>query len=418
MPRVAWTIAIVVAASACGASPSGPSLVAPIDGGTHDPDAGDGGVDPGPPDAPIDTPPDPTDLAVICGGTAPVTLDDWEDCYQKRTCEWQVGCVTLDEFRDVPDCIASDDAVEGGQLAAARRDRKRAIEQGRASINVNAFTQCLIRTSATHCNTALFDPACLTRFTGTLADDAGCLADIDCGSPDAVCSTSCPDACCVGTCQRKFREGEACQLFDSCEPGLRCTGIKCVSGDVGTPCAQGSVNQCDFGTFCDSQTLRCTPTLAPGAACTSLLQCGGDTMCVGLSITVSNPGHCVRISKPGDQCDDFCYGNLYCDKAARTCRDLPQLGQSCSVLIPCTGANTICDNGLCVLRSDVGVSCAGQTCLPGLFCTSELGDPAPACAARGPVGATCAAPAHCESFLCSGNTSQLGTCLPWSDTCP
>jgi len=426
---------LAVVASACSTNrPSGPSLVGPTDGGIDDSGADDSGADDAggrggpidasidaPPDAPADAPidasPEITDLAVICGGTAPVTFDDWEDCYQKRKCEWEVGCVPLDHFRDVQDCVASADAVGGGQLAAERRDRKRAVDDGRTSINVEAFTQCLIRTSATRCNTALFDPACLTRFSGTIADNEDCLADVDCASPDAVCSSSCHDACCVGTCQRKFREGEDCQLFESCEPGLRCTGIKCVSGDIGTSCAKGSVNQCDFGTFCDSKTLRCTPTLAPGAACTSLLQCGGDTMCVGLSITVSDPGHCVRISKAGDPCDDFCDGNLYCDKTSGICRDLPELGQSCSLFTPCAGANTICDKGLCVLRSDVGVSCAGQTCLPGLFCTSELGDPAPSCAARRAVGEPCAAPTHCESYLCSGSANQLGVCLAWSDTC-
>jgi hypothetical protein len=421
MRRVAWVIAIVMSAMACSARrPAGPSLTGPMDGGALD-DAGvpgDTGPGTGPADGAVDAATDPTDLAMICGGTAPITLDDWENCYQKRKCEWEVGCVTLDTFRDVPDCVASADAVSGGKLAAARRARKRAIEQGRASINVDAFTRCLIRTDATHCNTALYDPACLTRFTGTIADGKSCYTSIDCASPDAACNTDCADACCLGSCERKLREGESCLLFDSCEPGLRCTGTRCVSGDAGTPCARGSVNQCDFGTFCDRQTLRCTPTLAPDATCTSLLQCGGDHTCVGLSITSSDPGRCLRISRPGDRCDDFCFGNLYCDGASRTCRELPTLGQSCSVLIPCTGANTICNSGLCALRDDINVSCAGQTCLPGLFCTSELGDPAPVCAARRAAGAPCASPAHCQSYLCSGDQNQPGMCLPWSNTCP
>jgi hypothetical protein len=178
------------------------------------------------------------------------------------------------------------------------------------------------------------------------------------------------------------------------------------------------VNQCDFGAFCDSATLRCAPTLAPGAACTSLLQCGEDHTCVGLSITSSNPGHCLRISQPGDACDGFCFGNLYCDSASRTCHRFRALGEVCSLFIPCGGANALCNNGVCALRSDVGVTCGGKTCLPGLFCTSELGDPAPICAAPGAVGDRCAAPGHCESFLCSGTNSQTDVCLPWIDTCP
>lgn len=393
------------------------------DGSGTDGSGGDGTT--GGSDGGTDGPGDPTDLATACGGTAPVTLDDWENCYQKRKCEWEVGCVSLNEFRDVADCIASGDAAQGGQLAEERRARKRAVEQGRASINVAAFTQCLLRTSATRCDTALYDPACLTRFTGTIADNQGCYTSIDCASPDAVCQTNCPDACCLGTCQRKFREGETCDEFASCEPGLRCAliaggGFKCVNGNLGTPCQSGGVNQCDFGTFCDSTTLKCTSTLAPGAACTRLVQCGGNDLCVGLSISTSNPGHCSRISQPGDRCDGvgFCFGNLYCDGGSNTCHSMPVLGQSCSASIPCAGANTICNNGRCVLRSDVGVSCNGDTCLPGLFCTSELGDANGVCAARRPDGGACAAPSHCQSFLCSGNASTPGTCLAWKTTCP
>jgi hypothetical protein len=419
----AWVIAIAVAAAACSArGPAGPSLVGPTDDAGGPGDAGmpdDAGTQPGPGDGGTDAATDPSDLAMACGGTAPATLDDWENCYQKRKCEWEVGCVTEDQFASVQDCMASADAVSGGELAAERRARKRAVEQGRASIHVAAFTQCLLRTSATRCDTALFDAACLTRFTGTIADGAGCFTSADCASPDAECAPSdCTGACCLGTCQRKFRLGEACQLFDSCEPGLRCTGLTCVSGDLGTPCAKGSVNQCDFGTFCDRQTLRCTATLAPGSACTSLLQCGGDETCVGLSISSSNPGHCQRISRPGDRCDDFCFGNLYCDTESKICRALPVVGQSCTPLIPCAGANAICDSGRCAVRSDIGVPCGGQTCLPGLFCTSELGDPQPACAARRAVNEPCAAPSHCQSFLCSGTSGRSGACLPWSDTCP
>src|SRR4051794_37771419 len=113
----AWVIAIAVAAAACSArGPAGPSLVGPIDdaGAPDDagvPDSGGGGPGPsdGGTDAAPDAAPDPTDLAMACGGTAPVTLDDWENCYQKRKCEWEVGCVTEDPFASVQDCMASAD---------------------------------------------------------------------------------------------------------------------------------------------------------------------------------------------------------------------------------------------------------------------------------------------------------------------
>src|SRR5262249_39465435 len=124
-----------------------------------------------------------------------------------------------------------------------------------------------------------------------------------------------------------------------------------------------------------------------------------------------------RMREVGDSCDSFCYGDLYCDGSGH-CHALPGLSEGCSGLTPCGGVNTICSNGSCVLRSDAGVTCNNQSCLPGLFCTSELNDPNPKCAAPRAEGQPCAAPRHCASFLCSGNSTQVGVCLPWSNTCP
>lgn len=434
--RLILALALVVAAAACASDPTHASLTGPGDGGVVVPDAGDdGGSGPGDPGNPGDpgdpgnpggpggggpAPGDPSDLAQACGGTEPVTLDDWENCYRQRKCEWAVGCQTQSTFRDVADCVAASDTEDGGEIAAQRRERKRAIEQGRATLDVENFTQCLLRTGANRCNTALFDPACLTRFTGTVADGGSCFTSVDCASPDATCSmTECTNACCLGTCHRKFRLGETCDDFASCEPGLRCNTKKCVSGDLGTVCNDGllSALDCDFGAFCDPTTHRCRPTLPEGSACTDILQCGGDDTCVGTSIVSSDPGACVRNSQPGDLCDDTCHGNLVC--SGGTCHALPGLNEACSAQIGCAGVNAICDSGRCVLRRDIGMSCSTkQPCLPGLFCTSELGDAAPKCTPLGGTGATCADPSHCQSFRCSGDATAHGMCLAWSNTCP
>lgn len=419
MSRVGWLLAVIVGASACGA-PTEPQLAGPMDGsdaGAQTP-ADDAGVDGSPIDAALpDAEPEPTDLAVVCGGKAPVTFDEWEACYHKRKCEWEVGCFPTYPFTDAADCIAFGDAVSGGALAIERRDRKRAVAQGHASIDVANFTQCLLRTSATHCNTSFHEAACLNRFTGTVNDDNSCVADIDCKSPGALCNTDCPDACCIGTCERKLRKDEACVESESCEPGLVCTGSKCVTGDIGTPCAKSPISQCDFGAYCDTKAGRCVATLPRGAACTSLAQCGEDDYCVGLSITGSQPGQCLRVSKPGDRCDDFCFGNLYCDKSTKpgTCHSFPVLGESCAALGACAGAEVMCDSGRCVRRDDVGTSCVGQTCLPGLFCSDAVADPDPRCAARRANGMPCNDASQCESYLCAGDP---GTCQRWSNTCP
>jgi hypothetical protein len=454
MPRCAGIIVVVAVATGCGAgdgSGRGPTL-APDDASIIDassPDSAPAPIDAGAIDAgaidarPVDAGANdamPIDAAAIDAGTfdggvqnpelvaacgaMPVTFDDWENCYRKRKCEWEVNCVTQNTYRDVQECIDQGDAVSGGRLAAERRERKRAVEQGRASIDIDKFTQCLIETSGSHCNTALFFPACLTRFHGTRGDGASCFTDVECTSPDAVCASTCTDACCLGTCQRKFREGETCTTRHSCEPGLQCNirtggaGMSfCISGDINTPCVNDT--DCDSNAWCDGLAHLCKADFALSADCTSPLQCGGETSCVGLSVSTTDPGHCLLISEPGDTCDAFCYGNLYCD-ATGVCRALPGLGQGCSALTNCSGVNTVCGaNQMCVLRGDVGVSCASnQPCLPGLFCTSQLGDVNPKCAAPRAKDQLCRAPSHCQSYLCSGNMDTTGVCLEWSNTCP
>lgn len=359
-----------------------------------------------------DTPRPPTpDLIQLCGAV-PLSLEDWERCYKNRRCEILVGCVSQSEYRDVQQCLDRSDDVAGGRLEAERHERARAVARGRASINLPAFAQCLADTSEDLCNTVSSSVTCATRFTGTVADGEACFTDIECGSPGAICEASCSEACCPGTCRPKFRENEACDLFASCEPGLRCNRI-CRSGDIGTPCESNS--DCDASAWCDAG--RCSADLAPGAACTSLLQCGGQTSCVGLAIVGSDPGQCLRTAKAGDRCDDSCYGNLYCDDSG-ICRELPQLGQSCSAFVLCGSVDLMCRDGVCAARDGVGTSCsATRTCQRRLFCTSELGDPGAVCAAPRAAGQRCTAPRHCDSYLCSGTTGQPGVCLTPSDSC-
>lgn len=397
---------LVMIAAGCQSNPPNLVMPLPVDADVDGPV--DSRIDAGI-DAPIDGP--PSTLAQICGAE-PVTLDDWENCYLKRWCEWVVNCRTMNKYRDVQECIAQSNAFEGGRLAAERLERSRAVAAQRASLNVAAFTQCLQETSEARCNTAQSSVACATRFSGTIGDDGPCYTDIECTSPGATCQSTCTGACCLGTCHPKFKLGATCDTFTSCEPGLRCDGV-CFSGDINTSC--GDDGDCDPNAWCNAGV--CAADFAPGAACTNPLQCGGETSCIGLSITTSAPGHCLRISHAGDRCDYFCLGNLYCDGQG-VCRDMRTLNQTCSGSAPCGGVDTICLNGVCVLRSNVGASCPSSAgCLPALFCTSELNDPAPVCTARRADGQPCAAPNHCESYICSGNTTTPGVCLPGNETC-
>jgi hypothetical protein len=399
-------VAALVAASliAC----SDPAAFSPPLPDAHDEDASDLT----PPDAYVpDAGPDaePPELAELCGAM-PVTLDDWEDCYARRVCEWASNCPTYNYYADADDCVAHADGIQGGALTAMRRERARAVEDGRAAIDEAQFTQCLIETAADRCNTAFLTPSCKLRFSGTIADGQPCLGDIECASPGATCARDCADACCEGVCDPADAIGATCESFYGCVPGATCDIGTCFAGDLGSQC--NTLGGCDPERYCDLQTHTCKQDLPPGATCTNLLQCGGETSCVGLETSAT--GTCSRLTEAGDPCDAFCYGNLVC--AGGVCKSLPAVGQTCGS-VPCLGAGNVCINGRCAPRVGVGVECHDTICAPGLFCTNELGDTTPACAEPGGTGAPARDSSHCASHLCSGNENQEGECLPWVDTC-
>jgi hypothetical protein len=383
----------------------------PDDGGTPS----DGGVVPDGPPA------EPGDLAAMCG-SVPSTTEDWERCRVKRYCETLVHCSEQNLYTDARECIDLLDAVSDGAIAFDTSAKVRAVAAGRASINVPAFTQCLIDFSPDRCNTAASAPSCPTRYTGTVADGQGCFNEAECSSPGATCEApDCGAACCLGTCTPRAKLGEPCHdLVGACEPGLVCSigSQRCVVGDAGSRCDDRL--DCDAGSWCDNGI--CRPDLPEGASCDSLLQCGGETSCVG-KFRGGAPARCRHLTSPGDTCDWFCLGNLICDLPSTgfgVCRPLPQLDEACSPLLPCMGSNHRCSaEGKCVERTGLNMRCADGECVPGLFCTDQLGAANPVCRALfadGDVG--CKQDAQCESHICSGNQTAAGQCLPSRSTCP
>ena len=418
--------ALVILAHASCSSPA----VAPVDGGSPDDatvDSGelgdaeaanDGGEIPADANSPCPdsgdcdgNPPDPDepDLQELCG-SVPTTLEEWEDCYAARTCEWTVHCDVQNGFADVAECVDLADAVAGGRLSAERRERRRAVEHELASVDPEAFSRCLEVRSADRCNTALHHPSCATRFVGTVEDGGTCYGDVECASPGATCARDCPDACCEGVCEPLDKEGESCGRR-SCEPGLQCGDGTCVQGQIGMSCRVDAY--CERGAWCDQDCETCTAALPEGAECRSDRQCAGKTTCVRTSGSLE-PGRCRRISEPGDTCDGFCWGNLYC--GGSSCQPMPELGQPCG-FVGCLGKSLECRDGLCTERVGEGQPCSNAGCLPGLFCTSELDADVPVCASPGEPGARCTGPHQCESYLCSGDATEPGECLRWVESC-
>ncbi len=393
----------------------------PSDAGDATPpiDADDAGICPDSGDCKV-TPPDfePPDLAEMCGET-PTTMEDWERCFAIRTCIWEVNCRPNSTYTDTQECFDLADAVSGGRLAAERRERQRAIDQGRAFLDEEAFARCLVERSDERCDSALHHPSCRTRFVGTVDDGDACYSHVECASPGATCERDCNDSCCEGTCRPAFKEGEICTHAASCEPGLQCHAT-CVAGEIGMPCR--SSGSCEPAGWCDGDCGICTPNLPEGALCDSVLQCGGQTQCVGLAISEGEPGKCLRVTEPGDTCDTLCLGNLICGEPSDpslpgACKHRPDVGQACGTT-GCRGVRNECRDGQCVERKGEGESCAAASCLPGLFCTAELGEEDPICRSAQPDGETCTQRHQCASYSCSGDENAPGICLPWSETCP
>jgi hypothetical protein len=410
---------LILGLGACGdnlaASPphadAGPSIDAGDAGVVGAGDAGSGsGADATP----------PPDLVAMCGAV-PTTLGEWEDCYLKRFCETMFDCGYMNLYNSVQECIDLSNALSGGQLAFEGREHTRAIAAKRASINKDAFTQCLIELDPKRCVNPEFSFSCATRFAGTIPDNQGCYDDIECKSPGASCSfQSCSDACCLGVCQPRLKEGDRCLTLSDCEPGLMCSLDQyCVSGSVNSHCTNPA--DCDPTTWCDRLAGICKPAFSEDAPCSLMTQCMGETSCVGLHRKVE-PARCRRVNVEGDACDYFCLGNLYCDLSNPdgfgVCRPLPGPGGGCGTFLPCVGRNEVCEQGTCVTKPDVDQPCFEGTCLPGLFCTDQLDptNPTPTCKRPLMDGQDgCNQPDQCQSYICNATTSK---CQSWSDTCP
>lgn len=442
MPALPTTLTrwVVVSAAMLGCS-SAPSNTADggdaSDGGASDGDRDgspddssldDAGVDAM--DSMIDAPPAGT-LAAMCG-TTPTTPTQWEQCYVKRWCEATVNCSPLTMYANVQECVDTSGWSTGGQRDFDTAENIRAVSDGRATIDVTEFTQCLVDLGAIHCNTAGTAASCKLRYDGAVANAQPCYADAECAAPGAVCTpTDCGAACCTGTCARKKMLGEgACtgSGVNACEPGLVCSASQggCYGGDPGDVCARSS--DCDARAFCDqigTQPGICAADKGAGATCKGVLECGEETGCVGLRRNVGTP-MCRRLTEPGDACDDYCLGAMYCDLSNPTglgvCRNLPTGEEPCNSLLPCAGVHQQCGaTNHCELRIQNGQSCSNPdlVCDVGMFCTSALGMPGPTCRPQFADGESgCLQDYQCTSHLCSGSFSSPGQCLPGLSTCP
>ena len=216
-------------------------------------------------------------------------------------------------------------------------------------------------------------------------------APYNCGS-NGTCLTTCasnadcaaPNVCNGGQCSKKPL-GQTCTGATECASGLCQQGICCSSSCTGTcrSCAlAGSLGACTLAPVGTDPLNQCTDN---GAA-----SCGTDGTCDGA-------GGC-RLYAAGSSCAAAtCVGVAF--TPARSCNGTG----SCLAATPLT-----CDPYVCGTTA----SCR-TTCTSSADCNAPNSCAAGSCGKK-PIGATCAAPAECNSGLCEQGVCCASAC---SGTC-
>jgi hypothetical protein len=256
-----------------------------------------------------------------------------------------------------------------------------------------------------------------TRMGGESCSFASQCASLECDSPN---HGSC------GTCKAPVVSGGACSPDVACAPGLRCgASATCevappdpdVPAGEGEPCGPGP--QCFVELYC-SATKICTKEPTLGASCKDSHLCPSGSYCATdtFKCTASPPVGSACASD-GDE-TGYCT-NAYC--LANVCTALPALGAPCMVdpttsqpeEFSCTDGGH-CDTSLatpvCVASGAPGATCvADGDCNAGLrcLCTDLSHCPAPICIQLRYAGESCGAP----GMVCHpGFSCTNGNCQP------
>lgn len=208
-----------------------------------------------------------------------------------------------------------------------------------------------------------------------------------------------------GVCRARLAVGQLCADAEACEPGGTSAPVRCLNlrGDVRLVCASVVVHRLEMGARCDLPgdfPTRDSPTA-------SVYICAWPADCVaGICSPRNSAG-------PDGACesDGNCAEGLYCNLAARECRNLDEFscgpasgGAACPRAVAVAVA---CHDGQCVLTDGArGSRCDSLSfeadCDIGLACGDDgiCGDPLP-------DGASCASAAPDASSECTS-----GCCTP------
>ena len=310
------------------------------------------------------------------GGSGPIPIDGLQNALVNTFCNVYVNCGLID---DVATCRMLDIDLEIDKNVIA------AVEAGKVIYHGDNARACLAALSGAGCEVNALNRSdnaavCDLMFEGTVAADGQCAIDEECLSQQCNV-TSCPDACCQGTCfgdapPPRPRVGESCAMSFDC-----------------------------IDSFCDSTSRICTAYRQLGAPCTSDSECAAGACVVDVCTALPGPGEACTPSTSDPGCSHVGY---VCSATTSTCVQFGLTGDTCATTRDCSPIYNCNTAGNCELRPTIGDPCNDTTsaglCIDTSYCepTSQI------CTAPKADGAMCAGSEECRSGECDFNTS---TCI-------
>jgi len=226
-----------------------------------------------------------------------------------------------------------------------------------------------------------------------MADTAGCADGLECDYAINQCvddPDECPTACEAGeicidnVCQTMANVGEACERDVGClgtcvvcrpdaQGALTCQD----RGDAGDAC--DVLDDCRFGTFCDTAAGSCVDAGNAGATCSADAECASGFVCRESTCTLESSLPCTDRNDCG-------------------------LGDTCEFSSDCGGdTGLVCTNAVCAAAPTDGQACTdGGECADDTYCDTDG-----VCRAEKAAGDVCAEDFECSTALCNDGTCAI-----------
>jgi hypothetical protein len=302
-------------------------------------------------------------FVIGCGGGGGVSIGALPDELEDAQCKNAVAC------QGIADKMTCENAIDFDN--EDYRTIKAGVDDGTIKYDADKAGDCVDSFGNTDCSFAGFhdENPCEDIFTGTVATGGACVIDEQCANGgECVVAGSCdPEVtCCTGACMGSLlespvggpcgdethvcaldaycktsetgpgtctavitAEGAACEDIDACANPMYCNVLTAMPtckkpAASGATCSRMDLLPCtDSREYCDATSLKCTPRVAVGGACSAQLPCVGFASCIG--------GSCMADLPAGAACQNTatspdCAGNLECTNG--TCA-LPPIGMTC-----------------------------------------------------------------------------------------